>query len=140
MHIKLNNGVPERYSVRQLRRDNPDTSFPVDIPDDVLAEYGVYPLSPTVQPAVNEAVEKIEEGTPVLQGEKWVQAWNVVPLTPEERAERAEQHRIMMSQQRAEAYRQEADPLFFKSQRGEAPEQEWIDKVAEIRARYPMDD
>jgi hypothetical protein len=38
---------------------------------------------------------------------------------------------------RAAAYRDEADPLFFKVQRGEALEQDWLDKVAEIRARYP---
>lgn len=31
----------------------------------------------------------------------------------------------------------EADPLFFSWQRGETTEQEWLDKVAEIRARYP---
>jgi hypothetical protein len=35
------------------------------------------------------------------------------------------------------AYVEEADPLFFMYQRGEATEQEWLDKVAEIKARYP---
>jgi hypothetical protein len=38
---------------------------------------------------------------------------------------------------RAAAYAAEADPLFFKAQRGEATEQDWRDKVADIRARYP---
>jgi hypothetical protein len=38
---------------------------------------------------------------------------------------------------RAEAYRMEADPIFFMSQRGEATEQEWLDKVAEIKERFP---
>ena len=38
---------------------------------------------------------------------------------------------------RAAAYRAEADPLFFMSQRGEATEQEWLDKVAEIKALVP---
>ena len=38
---------------------------------------------------------------------------------------------------RAAAYRTEADPLFFKSQRGEATHEEWIAKVDEIRARFP---
>ena len=36
---------------------------------------------------------------------------------------------------RAEAYRTESDPLFFKAQRGEATMEEWIAKVAEIKAR-----
>ena len=32
-------------------------------------------------------------------------------------------------------YQTESDPLFFKWQRGEATEQEWIDKVNEIKSR-----
>jgi hypothetical protein len=38
---------------------------------------------------------------------------------------------------RANAYITEADPLFFKAQRGEATIEEWQAKVAEIRSRYP---
>jgi hypothetical protein len=41
------------------------------------------------------------------------------------------------SQARASDFRIEADPLFFGWQRNENTEQEWLDKVAEIRARYP---
>jgi hypothetical protein len=40
-------------------------------------------------------------------------------------------------QARADAYRNEADPLYFGWQRGENTEQAWLDKVAEIRARFP---
>jgi hypothetical protein len=49
----------------------------------------------------------------------------------------ADKQRAEANAARAAAYRNEADPLFFKVQRGEANEQEWLDKVAEIRARYP---
>jgi len=42
-----------------------------------------------------------------------------------------------IEQQRQSAYQTESDPLFFKYQRGEATEQEWLDKVAEIKARFP---
>jgi hypothetical protein len=38
---------------------------------------------------------------------------------------------------RKAAYLSEADPLFFKSQRGEVTEQVWLDKIEEIKARYP---
>jgi hypothetical protein len=38
---------------------------------------------------------------------------------------------------RRNAYIAEADPLFFKAQRGEATMQEWKDKVAEIKERFP---
>jgi hypothetical protein len=40
---------------------------------------------------------------------------------------------------RKAAYIAEADPLFFKAQRGEATMQEWQDKIAEIKARFPKD-
>jgi len=45
MHLKLTNGQPEKYSIGQLRRDNPQTSFPKSIPDDLLASYDVYPYT-----------------------------------------------------------------------------------------------
>ena len=38
---------------------------------------------------------------------------------------------------RNQAYIEEADPLFFKSQRGEATVEEWQSKIDEIKARYP---
>lgn len=40
-------------------------------------------------------------------------------------------------QLRQEAYRNESDPIFFKYQRGEAEKQEWLDKIQEIKDRYP---
>jgi hypothetical protein len=42
-----------------------------------------------------------------------------------------------VQQLRHTAYIAEADPLFFKWHRGEGTEQAWLDKVAEIRNRYP---
>jgi hypothetical protein len=38
------------------------------------------------------------------------------------------------------AYQQEADPLFFKWQRGESSEAEYKEKILEIKRRYPYDD
>ena len=43
------------------------------------------------------------------------------------------------SESRRKAYQLEADPLFFKAQRGEATLQQWQDKVAEIKARFPKE-
>lgn len=41
---------------------------------------------------------------------------------------------------RKKAYKQEADPLFLEWQYDQNPEKEkvWRDKVAEIKARYPL--
>lgn len=38
---------------------------------------------------------------------------------------------------RQSAYTAESDPLYFKWQRGEGTEQAWLDKIAEIQARFP---
>ena len=68
-----------------------------------------------------------------------------IPLTAEEIAEREAWARDVLpglerkqaERQRASAYQLEADPLFFKAQRGEATTDEWTAKVAEIKARFP---
>lgn len=38
---------------------------------------------------------------------------------------------------RKAAYAAESDPLYFKAQRGEATQEEWLAKVQEIKNRYP---
>ena len=48
-----------------------------------------------------------------------------------------EQALATAKQNRAIAYTSEADPLFFKAQRGEATIEDWEAKVEEIRTRYP---
>ena len=40
---------------------------------------------------------------------------------------------------RAAAFKNEADPLFFKAQRGEATNDQWLAKCDEIRSRYPVE-
>lgn len=42
-----------------------------------------------------------------------------------------------VEEKRQYAYQQEADPIFFQSQRGKKTEKEWLDKIAEIDARLP---
>ena len=45
--------------------------------------------------------------------------------------------RAQAESNRQAAYTQEADPLFFKWQAGEATKEEWEAKRAEIRERFP---
>ena len=48
-----------------------------------------------------------------------------------------EQAKRIAEEGRRKAYLSEADPLFFKAQRGEATIEEWNSKVTEIRNRFP---
>ena len=79
----------------------------------------------------------------VLRGDEleWLDANQTQPTDAEIEAEVArltalEPARIATENRRA-AYITEADPLFFKAQRGEATMDEWQAKVQEIKARFP---
>jgi hypothetical protein len=79
----------------------------------------------------------------VLRGDEleWLDQNQTQPTDAEIDAEVArltalEPARIATENRRA-AYIAEADPLFFKAQRGEATMEEWQAKVADIKARFP---
>lgn len=64
--------------------------------------------------------------------------------SPEEKAERAAwaagqyaRDLAAIKEARRSLYTTTADPLFFKSQRGEATQQEWLDAIAAINAANP---
>jgi len=48
-----------------------------------------------------------------------------------------EQLNAIADAQRAAAYRDEADPLFFKYQRGEATKEAWLASIDSIKSRFP---
>lgn len=52
-------------------------------------------------------------------------------------AQDKELNNAKQKENRAKAYKIEADPLFFKAQRGEVTTADWEAKVAEIKARFP---
>lgn len=59
------------------------------------------------------------------------------PVTYDRAAVEVHAQLMQARQSRASAYTTEADPLFFKAQRGEIAITEWEAKVEEIRQRYP---
>ena len=84
MHIKLTDGQPQPYSPAKLRRDNPGTSFPSTMSDALLAEWNVYPVTPTERPDYDPSAQRLTEGTPEQVDGAWVQVWTLTDLTPEE--------------------------------------------------------
>jgi len=84
MFIKLTNGVPENYTIGQLRKDNPNVSFPKDIPLETLAEYNVYPYTLAEKPDYNEATQYITRGKFVEVNGAWIQPYEIYDYTSEE--------------------------------------------------------
>ncbi len=92
MNIKLVDDEPVEYSIRQLKRDHPNVSFPAVISDEILAEYDVYPVTPVARPPLDGDTKSIQEGVPELILGSWNQVWEVTPKTPAEIQEEADRH------------------------------------------------
>lgn len=86
MYIKITNGVPEKYTIGQFRRDNPNVSYPKTIPLSFLAEQDVYPLTETNKPSFDILTQNCVEGTPEYVNGAWLKTW-VVENRPQEEAE-----------------------------------------------------
>ena len=131
MYIKLNNGQVDSYpySEEQLKIDNPQVSFPKIIPEQVLAEYNVYRVIRENQPAVSYK-QNLSEGTPINENGIWKQVWVITDKSLDE-------INVIHESYRKQAYIDESDPLFFKWQRDEIDKQDWLDKVTEIKQRFP---
>lgn len=125
------------YSVSQLKQANPQVSFPSEITTELLESYFVFKVTASEPPAYDPDTQKLIEETPVKVVDEWVQSWLAVPLTEEEINERKAEKLAYQQSLRAIAYSAEADPLYFKAQRGEATMAEWQAKVEEIKLRYP---
>jgi hypothetical protein len=138
MYIKVaNNTTVYPYSLANLRSDNVNVSFPSPVNDAVLADWNIYPVQPTERPEYNPHTQTLEEAVPENVGEVWRQVWRVTDASAEELLERQAARSEQVRQQRRMAYETEADPLFFKAQRGENTMEEWLAKVEEIKQRYP---
>lgn len=91
MFVKVTNGQIDQYpyTVGDLRRDNPNTSFPKTIPDGVMADFGMFPVGYDAAPAYDPMTHRLEHSSvPVLKDGKWVLTKTVVALTAEQIADR----------------------------------------------------
>jgi hypothetical protein len=90
------------YSIGALRRDNPNTSFPRNPSDAMLASWNVFPVTDKPAPDYNPATENCNQVNPTLIDDQWVMTWLVTPATPEQITERTEAKAAEVRQQRNE--------------------------------------
>jgi hypothetical protein len=83
MYLKLENGnIRYPYTINELKSENPNTSFPAVLTNEVLESFDVYYVEPTEY--TNDYTKNIEEGTPILSDSSYIQVWNITDATEEE--------------------------------------------------------
>lgn len=83
-YVKVENTQAQPYSLRQLRKDNPNTSFPADIPESLLAEYNVYPVTTEEKPVFDSYTQYLTENAPQEIEGVWTVTWTVNDFTQQE--------------------------------------------------------
>jgi len=67
-----------------LRKAHPNTSFPAIISDELMASYGVYPVTIADKPPYDEATQTIDEATPQEVAGVWSTSWTIRDKTQDE--------------------------------------------------------
>lgn len=91
MYVKVQDdgSIVFPYGIGELRRDNPNTSFPGAIPEERLADFGVFPVVPSEIPQPFDAVRQnaVRLDPSFIDG-RWTEIWLVSPASPDEIAQR----------------------------------------------------
>ena len=89
MYAKITNGLVNQYpyTIGQLRRDNPNISFPRDIPIATLQEHGVEAVTYLEQPSYTERTHTCSQNAaPTLVDGAWTTGWTVSAKSADETA------------------------------------------------------
>lgn len=87
MYALVQNGIATKYpyAADDLRRDNPQVSFPMVMSTEMLAKNGVVEVVEQPQPAYNIATQRVEtENLPILINGTWTLQKKIVEKTPEQ--------------------------------------------------------
>jgi hypothetical protein len=91
MFVKIVDGRVDvfPYGPDVLRRDNPQTSFPDVMSNELLESFGVYPVSQLEIPSDFDNInQNAAPAAPILVDGSWVQGWDISSASPEELAQR----------------------------------------------------
>jgi hypothetical protein len=77
-HVLIRNGEVAAfpYSLAQLRKGNPQTSFPKKIPDAMAVSFGVYPVAVADRPAQQAGAVVERDAAPLLVDGAWMLGWS----------------------------------------------------------------
>lgn len=87
MFVKTTNGQVDKfpYTIGDLRKDNSNTSFPKNIPDETLSQFGVFPVIEQDAPSYDPITQRVDTAVqPSLVDNKWTLTKTVVNKTQEQ--------------------------------------------------------
>jgi hypothetical protein len=104
MYVKIKNNVVEKYpySIDLLKRDHPQTSFPQNLTQDILAGYGVFKVVEEDRPETDNLSYAVKRHLPELVAGEYRIGWDIVQKTPEQLAQEHEAKKQTMRSVRNE--------------------------------------
>ena len=128
--VENNTVVRYPYSVYDLSRENPNTSFGKNLSDDELLAFGMHRVFFSTRPDVSWS-QTTEETNPVFNSEsqRWEQSWIVRDLTADELQSKVDEHSASIRSQR-NAKLAETDWRFRSDMN---PSQAWKDYCQALR-------
>lgn len=114
MYVKVKDGVVQQYpyAIELLHSENPNTSFPKELNESALNEYGVFSVGYQAQPSYDKLTQRVEHSSePVLVSGEWVISKTVVDLTDEQKIEISDR----INAEAASNIRDKRDKLLTKS-------------------------
>ena len=85
MFVKVTNGTAESYTIGQLRRDNPQVSFPKSIDTNALAQFDVYPASVADEPSYDDRTQFLQRSVNATDiNGVWTYTWTVASKSQQE--------------------------------------------------------
>lgn len=83
MYLRIiDNVVFYPYSLQKLREDNPRISFPSELTENLMIEFGIYEVRRT--PKLNDYTKNVSEGAPILVDGVYYQNWVITDATQSE--------------------------------------------------------
>ena len=132
MYVKIIKGAVAKfpYTVANLRSENPMTSFPRNITDELFASYGVFPVVIADKPTEFDPAkeEVIRNGKPVQIDGVWTLTWSIMPLDRVERETSREDREAMVRKEASRRLRSLAETYSAEER------QTWATQVDESKA------
>lgn len=87
MYAKIVDGQVNKYpySILELRKDNPQVSYPENPNEEVLKSLGIFFVTPKNPPAHERATQRCDRVLPTFQNGKWVETWQISELSDTEK-------------------------------------------------------